>query len=105
MKITDAQLRESKIDSIREAVAHLFGLSAEELRQVDRRRVVAVPRQIAIYLTKHMTDASLAEIGQQFGGRHHTTVMQSIAKVHEQRCRDPALDHVVTKLLASLTHR
>jgi chromosomal replication initiator protein len=105
MNAGDVQVRESTINSIQEAVAHLFNLSVEELRQDSSRRAVAVPRQIAMYLTKQMTDASLSEIGRHFGGKHHTTVMHSIAKVHELRRSDPALDHAVSKLLASLTDR
>jgi chromosomal replication initiation ATPase DnaA len=48
-------------------------------------RAVVVPRQIAMYLAKNLTEASLPEIGRQFGGKHHTTVMRSIAKIDEQR--------------------
>ena len=65
----------------RGAVASMFGLAAEELRQGSSRHVVALPRQIAMYLAKQMTDASLHEIGRHFGGRHNTTVMHSIAKI------------------------
>jgi chromosomal replication initiator protein len=102
MKTDDDQLRESTIKSIQEAVANLFGLSAEELGQGSSLRVVVVPRQIAMYLTKQMTDASLSEIGRHFGGRHHTTVMQSIAKVHDLRRRDAATDDLVCKLMKGL---
>jgi chromosomal replication initiator protein len=63
-----------------------------------------VPRQIAMYLTKQMTDASLSEIGRHFGGRHHTTVRYSIDRVHELRRSDAALDRVISRLLESLTH-
>ena len=73
MNATGQQVRENTIKSIQEAVAHLFNLSVEELRQDSSRRVVVVPRQIAMYLTKQMTDASLSEIGWHFGGKHHTT--------------------------------
>jgi hypothetical protein len=98
----DAQTRQSKIRSIQEAVAHSFGLSAEELGQESKRRVVAVPRQIAMYLAKQMTDASLPEIGRQFGGRHQTTVMHPIAKIDAQRRTEPDLDRAISKLSKSL---
>lgn len=103
--MNDLPLRESTIKQIQEAVAHLFGLSAEELRQGSSRHVVALPRQIAMYLVKQMTDASLPEIGRHFGGRHHTTVMHSIAKIHRLRSSEAELDHAISKLLASLTRR
>jgi chromosomal replication initiator protein len=96
------QVREKAIKSIQEAVAYLFGLSVEELKQVSTRREVAVPRQIAIYLTKQMTDASLPEIGRQFGGKHHTTVMHSIAKIHDRRRTDPAMNAAIIELLKTL---
>jgi chromosomal replication initiator protein len=103
--MNDLPLRESTIKQIQEAVAHLFGLSAEELRQGSSRHVEALPRQIAMYLVKQMTDASLPEIGRHFGGRHHTTVMHSIAKIHKLRSSEAELDHAISKLLASLTRR
>lgn len=103
--MNDPQLREKTIKEIQEAVAHLFGLSAEDLRQGSSRHVVALPRQIAMYLVKQMTDASLPEIGRHFGGRHHTTVMHSIAKIHKLRSSEAELDNAVRKLLTSLACR
>jgi hypothetical protein len=59
---------------------------------------VVVPRQIAMYLAKQMTEASLPEIGRQFGNKHHTTVMHSIAKIDEQRRTDKDLHRTLNKL-------
>jgi chromosomal replication initiator protein len=101
--IDQPQVRENTIKSIQEAVAYLFGLSAEQLNQECTRRSVTVPRQIAIYLAKQMTDASLPEIGRQFGGKHHTTVMYSIAKIDEQRRTDANLNYVIRELSQNLT--
>jgi chromosomal replication initiator protein len=81
----------------------MFDVTVEELRKGSRRHAVAVPRQIAMYLVKQMTDASLPEIGRHFGGKHHTTVMHSIAKIHERRQSDANLDRAVRKLLETLT--
>jgi chromosomal replication initiator protein len=105
MNATDQQAREGIIRSIQEAVSHLFNLSVDELTQDSNRRVVVVPRQIAMYLSKQMTDASLSEIGRHFGGKHQTTVMHSIARVHELRRSDAGLDRILNTLLASLTRR
>ena len=102
--MNDPQLRETTITSIQQAVASLFGLSVDELKQETSRRVVAVPRQIAMYLAKQMTDTSQSEIGRHFGGMHHTTVMHAIAKMEAQRRTDSALDRVLSKLLTSLSH-
>ena len=98
----DVQVRRSKIEAIQRAVAHLFGMPVEELRQNSTQRAVTMPRQIAMYLAKQMTDASLPEIGRHFGGKHHTTVMHSIAKVEEERRTDSAVDLVIYKLLKTL---
>ena len=103
--MSDPEARANKIRSIQEAVASMFGLSPEELRQGSSRHVVALPRQIAMYLAKQMTDASLPEIGRHFGGRHPTTVMHSIAKIHKLRSSEVELDHAVNKLLTSLARR
>src|SRR5271156_1783556 len=63
-----------------------------ELKQKNNSRSVVVPRQIAMYLAKQMTEASLPEIGRQFGGKHHTTVMNSIGKIDEQKRTDKKLN-------------
>jgi chromosomal replication initiator protein len=84
------------------AVAERFGLSMAELRESARSRAVVLPRQIAMYLAKQVTGASLQEIGREFGGKHHTTVMHSIAKIDEQCCVNKDLKRVVGKLLEEL---
>jgi chromosomal replication initiator protein len=98
----DWQSRERTIRQIQDAVAQMFGLSIEELRTESRSRDVAFPRQIAMYLSKQMTDASLSEIGQEFGGKHHTTVTHSIAKIHQLRATDAGLNRTIETLLGRL---
>jgi chromosomal replication initiator protein len=102
MNARDPQVRRATIEAIQRAVAELFGLIEQELKQKSTRRTVTVPRQIAMYLAKQLTSASLPEIGRHFGDKHHTTVMHSIAKVEEQRATDRDLDHVISKLLKTL---
>jgi chromosomal replication initiator protein len=101
--LTSHRYAKTRSGSIQEAVAYLFGLSAEQLKRECTRREVTVPRRIAIYLAKQMTDASLPEIGRQFGGKHHTTVMYSIAKIDEWRRTDANLNHVIRELSQNLT--
>jgi len=98
----DAQTRESKFEAIQQQVARAFGLRVEELNQGSRTRAVTLPRQMAMYLAKQLTDASLAEIGSHFGGKHHSTVMHSIAKIHQRRRTDPAINLAVNMLLKTL---
>ena len=90
------------IEAMQLAVAEYFGMSLTELKQRSSARAIAVPRQIAMYLAKQMTEASLPEIGREFGGKHHTTVMQSIAKIDEQRCTEAAMNKAVETLLDTL---
>jgi chromosomal replication initiator protein len=98
----ERQLRENIIRQIQDAVAQMFGLSVEELRTESRSREVGFPRQIAMYLAKQMTDASLQEIGQEFGGKHHTTVLHSVAKIHQLRAVDPGVNNAIQNLLEKL---
>ena len=71
MKVGDAEVRRTTIEAIQRAVADLLGLSVEDLMLKSTRRAVTVPRQIAMYLAKQLTDSSLPEIGRYFGGMHH----------------------------------
>src|ERR1700742_1642077 len=94
-----AQMHATIIQAIQQHVSCMFGLDVEQLTQSSRQRAVSVPRQIAMYVAKQLTDASLTEIGHQFGDKHHTTVMHSIAKIHEQRRVDKDVDRVIKTLL------
>src|SRR5437588_1789327 len=98
----DSQARKISIDAIQKAVAEQFGLRTAEIKQKNNSRSIVVPRQIAMYLAKQMTEASLPEIGRQFGGKHHTTVMHSIAKIDEQRRADKDLNRLINKLTETL---
>jgi chromosomal replication initiator protein len=94
----DMQVRKITIEAIQRAVAEQFGMKVADLKQKNNSRNVVVPRQIAMYLAKQMTEASLPEIGRQFGNKHHTTVMHSIAKIDEQRRADKDLHRTLNKL-------
>jgi chromosomal replication initiator protein len=94
----DMQVRKITIESIQRAVAEQFGMKVSDLKQKNNSRNVVVPRQIAMYLAKQMTEASLPEIGRQFGNKHHTTVMHSISKIDELRRTDKDLHRTLNKL-------
>jgi chromosomal replication initiator protein len=94
----DMQVRKITIEAIQRAVSENFGMRVSDLKQKNNSRNVVVPRQIAMYLAKQMTEASLPEIGRQFGNKHHTTVMHSIAKIDEQRRADKDLHRTLNKL-------
>ena len=63
------------------------------------RRAYVLPRQIAMYIARQVTGASLEEIGREFGGRHHATVLHSIKKVEAMRRTDEALNRTITRLV------
>jgi chromosomal replication initiator protein len=90
---------------IRKRVSQQFYLA--EMRDPDlkvrsHRRLHALPRQLAMYLVRKFTGASLQEIGRQFGGRHHTTVLHSIYKIEELRESDKALNCAITRLMDAI---
>ena len=99
----DTQVRKITIETIQRTVAEQFGMRVAELKQKNNSRQIVVPRQIAMYLAKQLTEASLPEIGRQFGGKHHTTVMHSISKIDEHRRTDKDLNRTLNKLMETLS--
>jgi chromosomal replication initiator protein len=99
--LVHAQDRRVTIESIQKAVAERYGLKVIELKQKSNTKKIVVPRQIAMYLVKELTSASLPEIGRAFGGKHHTTVLHSIGKIERLRHTDPDLNRVLHTLLDS----
>jgi chromosomal replication initiator protein len=98
----DSQARKVTIESIQKAVAEQFGLRLVEIKAKNNSRSIVYPRQIAMYLAKHLTEASLPEIGRQFGGKHHTTVLHSVEKIEEVRKNDKDLNRLLNKLTEQL---
>ncbi|MCZ2152567.1 MAG: chromosomal replication initiator protein DnaA [Bryobacterales bacterium] len=94
--------RRITIDSIQKAVASKFRLQQHQLRQRSNAHSISYPRQIAMYLAKELTTASLTEIGRAFGGKHHTTVMHSIQKIDHERQSDPETAKVLHSLIDSI---
>jgi chromosomal replication initiator protein len=98
----DSQARKVTIESIQKAVAEQFGLRLVEIKSKNNSRSIVYPRQIAMYLAKHLTEASLPEIGRQFGGKHHTTVLHSVDKIEELRKTDKDLNRLLNKMTEQL---
>jgi chromosomal replication initiator protein len=98
----DSQARRVTIESIQKAVAEQFGLRLVEIKAKNNSRSIVYPRQIAMYLAKHLTEASLPEIGRQFGGKHHTTVLHSVEKIEDVRKGDKDLNRLLNKLTEQL---
>jgi len=100
--LTHVQDRRVTIDAIQKAVAERYGIKQPQLKEKSNTKKIVEPRQVAMYLVKELTTASLPEIGRAFGGKHHTTVIHSISKIQRQRQTNPDLNrmlHSLTDLL------
>jgi chromosomal replication initiator protein len=93
--------RRVTIDAVMRAVADRFDLQPSQLKQKTNAHEISRPRQIAMYLVKELTSASLPEIGRHFGGKHHTTVLHSVRKVDEMRQTDPDLNNLIHNIIGS----
>src|SRR5262245_61234830 len=89
------------IEIVQKAVADHYSLKVAELKSKNNSKSVAMPRQIAMYLCKALTNASLPEIGKSFGGKHHSTVIHSIRKVEDLRQKDGDFNTVINTLMES----
>ena len=87
--ILDHDEKAVTIEIIQKFVADYYNLKLVELKSRNNSKSVAMPRQIAMYLCKSLTHASLPEIGRSFGGKHHSTVIHSIRKVEDLRKKRP----------------
>ena len=90
-----AEEKPVSIEMIQKYVADHYKLKISELKAKNNSKSIAGPRQIAMYLTKSLTTASLPEIGKEFGGKHHSTVIHSIRKIDDQRKQDPEFDRLI----------
>jgi len=100
--LVHVQDRKVTIDSIQKAVAERFQIKQSQLKEKSNTKKVVYPRQVAMYLVKELTDASLPEIGRAFGGKHHTTVIHSVNKIEQTRHIDPELNRLLHSLMDSL---
>jgi len=100
--LVHVQDRRITIDSIQKAVAERFQIKQSQLKEKSNTKKVVYPRQVAMYLVKELTNASLPEIGRAFGGKHHTTVIHSINKIDQTRQGDPDLNRMLHSLMDSL---
>jgi len=100
--IIASQEKRVTIDLIQKRVSEHFNLREQDLKVRSNTCAIAFPRQVAMYIVKQLTTASLPEIGRQFGGKHHTTVLHSINKIEELRRSDKDLNRVITRLMDAL---
>lgn len=99
---SEADASSVDIDKILAVVAHYFNIHVHDIIGSKRPKNIAEPRMIAMYLARHLTDLPLKEIGQEFGGRNHTTVIHAVKQV-EAECREnPKFLHTITQLKQDL---
>jgi len=91
------------IEQIQRKVGDFFGVKLTDLKAKNRTKAVAFPRQIAMYLARQLTHASLAEVGRAFGGKDHTTVLHAVDKIQGLLKDDPKLRKAVDGLIQGIT--
>jgi chromosomal replication initiator protein len=91
------------IDSIQKKVSSYFNLKQKDLRSKRRLKQLVVPRQIGMYLSRKLTNSSLIEIGEKFGGKDHSTVIHSLKKIEEKCNNDQYTKNVIADLIKVIT--
>ena len=94
--------RQISVEVIQKTVADFFKIKVADMYSKRRHAHIVLPRQIAMYLAKDLTQKSLPEIGEAFGGRDHTTVLHAMRKIAEQRQHDAELNHQIHVLQQTL---
>lgn len=95
---------EASPDTVLQIVAEEFKISLEDLKSISRRREISWARQIGMYLMRQHTDLSLPKIGEEFGGKDHTTVMYSCEKIAQLRTNDSSLGQTLRQLSDRINH-
>lgn len=103
--ISSKNSKQITIELIQEIVANYFSLRLEDFKSARRTRNVAYPRQIAMYLSRKLTDTSLPKIGEEFGGRDHTTVIHAYEKIFQGLKVDETLQNTINDITKKLTQK
>jgi len=99
--VLDQDEKAVTIETIQRFVSDYYQLKIGDLKSRNNSKSVAMPRQIAMYLCKALTSASLPEIGRSFGGKHHSTVIHSLKKVEQMRKSDGVFNSLISNFLES----
>lgn len=103
--ISNKQSKNITIETIQDVVSSYYNLRVEDLKSQRRTRNIAYPRQIAMYLSRKLTDLSLPKIGEEFGGRDHTTVIHAYEKISESLKNDESTQNTINDLTKKLTQK
>jgi chromosomal replication initiator protein len=83
-------------------VCEHFALKLTDIKAKKRTREIAIPRQIAMYLSRHLTGLSLSDIGKNFGGKDHATVIYACKQIEEKRAKEEAFNRMIEGLLRKI---
>jgi chromosomal replication initiator protein len=103
--ISSRNAKQITIDFIQDVVSSYYGLKIDDFKSSRRTRNVAFPRQIAMYLCRKLTDTSLPKIGEEFGGRDHTTVIHAYEKISQSLKKDEALQDSIAELTKKINQK
>jgi chromosomal replication initiator protein len=90
------------VDHIQKIVCEYFGIKIIDIKAKKRTKEVVLPRQIAMYLAKQLTEMSLSDIGKGFGGKDHATVIYACKQIEEKRAKDEAFNRMIENLLRKI---
>ncbi|MBM4128683.1 MAG: chromosomal replication initiator protein DnaA, partial [Nitrospira sp.] len=97
--IIDEDVRPVTLEYVQKIVCEYFGIKLTDIKAKKRTKEVALPRQIAMYITKQLTELSLSDIGKGFGGKDHATVIYACKQVGERRTKDEAFSRLMDNLM------
>lgn len=100
--VSASKSRVVTVDLIQSVVASHYGVNVADMKAKKRTRALAFPRQVAMYLTRELTDSSLPEIGDAFGGRDHSTVIHACEKIKEEAESNPQLSQTLRELMQKI---
>ena len=103
--ISNRNSKQVTIELIQDIVSSYYNLKVEDFKSSRRTRNVAFPRQIAMYLSRKLTDTSLPKIGEEFGGRDHTTVIHAYEKISQNLKKDESLQTAVAELTKRINQK
>jgi len=103
--ISSRNAKQITIDFIQDVVSSYYGLKIDDFKSSRRTRNVAFPRQIAMYLCRKLTDTSLPKIGEEFGGRDHTTVIHAYEKISKNLKKDETLQASIAELTKKINQK
>ena len=97
-----AQQAPVSVDAIQKMVCEFYNISLSDIKAKRRTKDIALPRQIAMYLAKQVTEASLNDIGKNFGGKDHATVIYACRQIEERRTKDETFNRIIENLLQKI---